>query len=282
MLEIPGGALLQGIAIEFSCASDATDEKPLKRNSQAVEVHVVDKLCSRTLSTMLGEFSGVSERKSAPSRAPHEKAIMQVFPPNPLGGYPHDAKMVIYEVTDADAYRDIESGHIAIFDTRRHSYRYVPGHAVSRNLSSWGAIVVGEFYHLWNNWEVRIGHPSDGLSCDTSEIRTLGWVTIAVDDALWVRPHFHLASPVAADAIGRGLLAGIIAYAVQGKDYTPWHICYNWDENDDYRHHIDCPIRIFPSNWPVDETRTLGAFDKTWLFHLRRTAEGLIEESPGR
>ena len=87
------------------------------------------------------------------------------------------------------------------------------------------------------------GHPFDDQQSDISELSIIAWVTTTIGkyhrDDVGPWPMFHINMPYSADAVGRGFIAGIIAYATKEGSYTPWHVCYNWDEDEGF-HNVDC------------------------------------------
>ena len=167
---------------------------------------------------------------------------------DPHGGYPSDANLVIYEVTDEDTYQNPAGGHIAIYDVRQRGYWVVLGHIAAKDPISWGQVAANAFYYSEDErrGELVKGHPFDDPSHDIDQTSILAWVTPSVGKyhrpnlSTW--PHFHIGHPALFDAIGRAFLAGVIAYAAWGDAYTPWHICYNWND-DDGCHRVDCPER---------------------------------------
>ena len=170
-------------------------------------------------------------------------------PRDPHGGYPNDATLVIYEDNDDETFDDPSQGYICIYDTRQHTYWSIPGNDVIDNRDTWGEIVTNAFYDEGDKQmlgEPTNGHPFEDLNRDISEYSILAWVTASMgkfhraEISLW--PRFHINMPVSADAIGRGFLAGIIGYATLEERYTPWHICYNWEEDAGF-HRVDCTER---------------------------------------
>ena len=179
-------------------------------------------------------------------------------PSNPCGGYPKDAVLAIYEDNNEETFNDPEQGGICIYDIRQQEYWSIQGSQDDGDCCTWGLLASTAFYRaiaytLYRTLDDELklgasmkGHPLDAPDKDISELSILGWVTTTTEKLRRgekiPRPMFHISMPTSGDATGRRFLAGVISYATVEDKYTPWHICYNWEEDEGF-HRADCAER---------------------------------------
>ena len=169
---------------------------------------------------------------------------------NDVKHYPDHAILVVYELTpDTNgALNDPDVSQIAIHDTREDKHYLVWGETPF-DIMEWGTYTASAFHRddriKIPQIEQVAGHPFNigGPDRTDPEFSVIAWVTKGkredpYSDAFTI--HIGLPSPF--DPIGQCYLAGVIANPVTAGDYSPWALCYNWDE-DDGSHLVDRPHR---------------------------------------